>query len=143
MMAAGSRSDLQYVVSVEFKLRSWQRALRQAFRHRNFVNEAYVVVDHSCSAPALRNIDHFVRANVGLATLERRGAVRVFHYPEPAVPFSTVFAKTFAKNFLAPRKRVPDELPFISSTRGGRCLADLRRGFSPGAIVTLPRVSHG
>ena len=123
---AGYRSDVRYVISVEFKLRDWRRALRQAFRHRNCVNEAYVVIDHAHSAPALQHLDLFERANVGLATIDRSGEIRCFHFAEPSLPFSTAFARSLAKNLLAPRKMIPSDMPFTRTTRGGAALAGLR-----------------
>lgn len=88
VMFAYRGRQLDYVVTMEFKLRDWRRALRQAFRHRNYVNEAYVVLDGAHAAAAVEHMDLFEKANVGLATVDRTEKVRVWHVPEPALPFS-------------------------------------------------------
>jgi hypothetical protein len=50
---------VQYVITIEFKLGDWRRAVTQAFRHRNFGNEAYVVLDQARLSAALRHLDVF------------------------------------------------------------------------------------
>jgi hypothetical protein len=135
---AGCRSDVRYVVSVEFKLRDWRRALRQAFRHRNCVNEAYVVIDHARSASAIQHLDVFERANVGLATIDCSGEIRCYHFPEPSLPFSVAFAHSLAKSLLAPRKTIPSDMPFTRTTRGGAALAGLRNMWATHNLPPLP-----
>ena len=117
---------LYYVVAVEFKLRDWRRALRQAFRYRNCVNEAYVVLDEARGRAAIEHVDVFERANVGLATVDRTETVRVWHVPEPALPFSRSYARALAGELLASKKNRVDNLAFLRSVRGGGRLAALR-----------------
>lgn len=119
-------NEVHYVVTVEFKLRNWRRALAQAFRHRNFGNEAYVVLDRARVAPALSQIAMFCAANVGLLTLDQGDEVHVWHYPIPKLPFSANFSRAVARSLLAPSCTVPADLPFIRSTRGGIVLSGLR-----------------
>ena len=75
---------VSYVVTVEFKLRNWQRALAQAFKHRNFGNEAYVVLDDAHAASALKNLSRFEEANVGLVSVARYETVHFWHFPVPS-----------------------------------------------------------
>jgi hypothetical protein len=117
---------VQYVVTVEFKLGNWRRAVTQAFRHRNFGNEAYVVLDQAKFAAALGHRRVFERANVGLVTVDTEDVVRIWHYPEPGLPFSSQFARAIARALLRSRSTLPTDLPFIRSTRGGVALAGLR-----------------
>ena len=118
--------QVYYVVTMEFKLRDWRRALRQAFRHRNYGNEAYVVLDGAHAMAAIEHIDLFKMANVGLATVERTEKVRVWHVPEPGLPFCPSYAQSVAKTLLAKNKGKINDLPFIRSVRGGSRLAVLR-----------------
>lgn len=120
---------LDYVVTVEFKLRDWRRALFQAFKNRNFGNEAYVVLDPARLQPALNNLLEFQRANVGLATIERGGTVTVWHYPSPDLPFSQRFAEKVATNLLRTQQPKSSDLRFTRSVKGGMPLAELRRSW--------------
>ena len=127
VMYTRDRSSVLYVVTFEFKLASWRRALGQAFRHRNFGNEAYVVLDRARIAPALKALDEFRAANVGLLSIDWQSNVEAWHYPTPALPFSKRFSRHLAKMLLSPRKTIPDDLQFTRSVRGGSVLAPLRR----------------
>lgn len=118
--------QLHYVITVEFKLRDWRRALRQAFRHRNYVNEAYVVLDAAHGTAAIKHMDLFKRANVGLATVDRSERVRVVHVPEPALPFSPGYARCVANKLVTKTEAGTRSLSFIRSVRGGSRLAVLR-----------------
>lgn len=122
---------LRYVVTVEFKLRRWRRALAQAFRHRNFGNEAYVVMDEAHSRSALENVHIFRSCNVGLVTVNIQEQLRVWHYPVPQVPFSEPFARAMAQSLLAPGRNLRSKTPFIHSARGGVALAALRERWPP------------
>lgn len=126
VMFAYRRRQLYYVVTIEFKLRDWRRALRQAFRHRNYVNEAYVVLDGAHAAAAIEQMSLFVEANVGLATVDRAEKVEICHIPEPALPFCPNYARSVARQLLARNRGGTGDFPFIRSTRGGSRLAALR-----------------
>lgn len=117
------RHILQYVITVEFKLSNWRRALHQAFRHRNFGNEAYVILDYARSQTARRNLDVFKKANVGLITVGAEGGIRTWYLPEPSLPFSKEFSQMVAGSLLSPRQPMPTDLPFINSIRGGDTLS--------------------
>lgn len=119
------RGDLTYVISVEFKLKNWRRALNQAFRHRNFANEVYVALDAKHSAAAFGNLDIFAAANVGLVTVGSCGQVRILFRPKPAVPFSARCGKHVAETLLnrsCDGNRVPT---FLRTIRGGAEISGL------------------
>jgi hypothetical protein len=123
------RHAVTYVITIEFKLSNWRRAVAQAFRHRNFGNEAYVVLDCTRAEGALRHLCTFERANVGLATLDREDRVEVWHYPLPRTPFSPEFARLMTRVLLPPSESMPRDLRFTRSIRGGVALAELRRAW--------------
>ena len=129
---------LRYVVTVEFKLSNWRKALAQAFLHRNFGNEAYVVLDRAHLVPALEHLEDFQLANVGLLTLAALdGEIQAWHLPEPTLPFSVHFSTSAARSLLSRQKLLVDELPFTRTTRGGVVLAGLR------AKLTIDLVPSG
>lgn len=117
---------LGYVVTIEFKLSAWRRALRQAFRHRNFGNEAYVVLDDGQAGAAIANLDEFIDANIGLATIDTEGLVRLYHYPKPMTPFSFEFSRALAKTLFPTLNIRPLNLPYTRTVRGGMGLSPLR-----------------
>ena len=122
---------VQYVVTVEFKLSDWRRAVTQAFRHRNFGNEAYVVLDQARLAAPLHYLAVFEAANIGLVSVDADDVVRIWHYPKPGLPFSSQYSREVARALLAPRRALPADLPFIRSIRGGVALAELRSTWGP------------
>lgn len=125
-----------YVVTIEFKLHRWRRALAQAFRHRNFGNEAYVVLDEARARGALQHLDEFKSANVGLILMSTEGTVEVITYPEPRLPFSRRFSEAFARALLSPRRSLPRDLPFTRTTRGGVSLGMMRRAVGAPRVVS-------
>lgn len=129
--------SLQYVVSIEFKLSNWRKAISQAFRHRNFGNEAYVVLDEAAITPAIAHVDEFRRANVGLLSISSSGELKAWFLPEPRLPFSTEFSVSFSKALLTRRHIRPTELPYVRSLRGGVAMAPLRSRLE----ITAPQTS--
>lgn len=117
---------LQYVITIEFKLSNWRRAVHQAFRHRNYGNEAYVVLDQAKSRAAIRNLELFRQANVGLVTVNAEEGLRTWYSPKPGLPFSKEFSQMVACSLLSPRQPTPTDLPFIRSVRGGAVLSQLK-----------------
>lgn len=63
----------QAIIAVEAKLSSWQQALVQAYRNRQFSDESWVVLDHCYHRPALKNSEDFARTGVGLASISPGG----------------------------------------------------------------------
>lgn len=116
---------LCYVVTIEFKLSNWKKALAQAFVQRNVCNESYVILDYETSASARANIDQFEKSNVGLATLDKEFGLRVWSYPKPSLPFSEYYSEKFSQELLN-RKTPPTNLPYTRSTKGGARLKGAR-----------------
>lgn len=81
-------SPVGSIVSIEAKLRDWRRALRQAYRYREFSNQSWVLLDTSRVSPALAQIQQFVRFGVGLASINTSGELFIHHAPLVTAPFS-------------------------------------------------------
>ena len=118
---------MHYLIAVEFKLANWRRALVQAFRYRNFANEAYVVLDEERGRRAVLNAEIFRAANVGLITINTSARIEVIHFPTPSIPFSAQFARAVAEEIATPEMPLADDLPFIRTARGGIAISRLRK----------------
>lgn len=84
----GVSSPIDTVVSIEAKLRDWRRALRQAYRYREFSNQSWVLMDAYRVTPALAQIQQFVRSGVGLASINTSGELFIHHEPPVTAPLS-------------------------------------------------------
>lgn len=73
----------------EMKLSNWKRAIMQAFRYRSFAEVSYVVLDDNYIRPALRNIDMFQKAKIGLLSINFDGNLIKHFEPETNTPFCT------------------------------------------------------
>jgi hypothetical protein len=93
LLVITSGRAISYIVGVELKLRNWRRGLLQAFRYRNFTNEAYVVIDRDHIEPALANRQHFLRAGIGLASFDEGGVFEIHVVASPGKPFSKLLAE--------------------------------------------------
>lgn len=56
---------------VEAKLSKWEKALKQAYRNKLYANKSYVILDKQRSNGAIKNINEFINANVGLGVVDR------------------------------------------------------------------------
>ena len=74
------------IVSVEAKLRNWQRALYQASRYRAFSDRSFVVMPRRWVGPAIQDVARFRRARIGLASLDGAGVLRVYTSPRNRRP---------------------------------------------------------
>lgn len=74
------------IISIEFKLRNWKRALRQAFKYKAFSHYSYVVLDHYYAGPAIKNVKSFKRSNIGLISIQR-DCFLVHFYPMIEEPY--------------------------------------------------------
>ena len=61
------------IISIEAKLKNWQRALHQAIRYKRFSNKSYVLLDKKSIRPALKNIHTFQKRNIGLMSMDNDG----------------------------------------------------------------------
>lgn len=71
----------------EMKKSDWKRALTQAFRYKAFVNYSFVIIDIFHAQPAIKNIDLFKRANIGLISIGVDGNVIFHHKPKRERPY--------------------------------------------------------
>jgi hypothetical protein len=71
----------------EMKLSDWKRALAQAFRYRAFAEMSFVILDGKFVGRALKQLDKFQTANVGLLSTDVDGSLRIHHQPRTDLPF--------------------------------------------------------
>lgn len=76
------------IISVEYKLSNWKRALQQAFKYLSFSNESYVILDEPFVKRAQKNIDMFHRSNIGLGYVDNDGKIIFCHKPQTQEPYS-------------------------------------------------------
>lgn len=82
----------QSLISIEAKLEKWEEALAQAVRNRLFATDSYVALDASRCRAAVRSLDIFEAANVGLAIVKSSSAdVEVVFRPRTSSPLSPLF----------------------------------------------------
>ena len=91
-------SSINYIISIELKLRNWKRALKQAFRYRSFSNESIVVIDEKYVHSALNKIDFFLQSNIGLASFNKNKELKIYLYPQKSMPFSEIFNDKIIKH---------------------------------------------
>ena len=119
-------NTIHYLVAIEFKLKNWNRALKQAFRYKNFANEVYVILDKDQSNSAVDNVGLFKKANVGLITYDVNDEIEVLNFPTPDTPFSDEFSRIVASKINSAIVREDEDLPFVRTIRGGYRLSKLR-----------------
>lgn len=81
------------VISIELKLKTWKKALQQAFRYKCFSNIAYVVLPSNRINPAKKNIDVFKQYNIGLASFDVEQDFNIIFEPKSSAPYSKVLSK--------------------------------------------------
>lgn len=79
---------LKDVVAIEAKLRDWKRALHQARRYHDYANQSWVLIEEKYQKAALRNVNHFLKANIGLASISVRGEIQLLQHPAKNLPRS-------------------------------------------------------
>lgn len=72
----------------EFKKSNWRRALVQAFRYASFAHYSCVLMDAHFVHRALKHLEEFQRANIGLASVSDSGDVRWHCEPIYSQPYS-------------------------------------------------------
>lgn len=83
------RSPARMLVTVEAKLSDWRRGLCQAARHAAGADAAWLVLDGTCTGPAVSRADWFRAAGVGLAGLDPDGTLRRLLLPAGATVLRT------------------------------------------------------
>lgn len=74
------------LVSIEAKVKDWKRAGEQALRHQKFVNQAYVALPTKHIRPALKHMDEFKKANLGLLEIDDNGIIFIRFTPKYRKP---------------------------------------------------------
>lgn len=80
------------VIAIEFKLRNWKQAIKQAYRYKSFSEESYVLLDRKYVNKAKGNIDIFIKYNVGLAAVDE-DKIEFYYRPKSVKPFSIDLTK--------------------------------------------------
>lgn len=75
------------IIAIEFKLKNWKQAIKQAYRYKSFSDESYVLMDKECVFVAKKNIDIFTRFNIGLGGVDNQ-SIEFYYKPEFNKPFS-------------------------------------------------------
>lgn len=101
--------SIDYIISIELKLKNWKRALKQAFKYRSFSNESFVVMDDASIKFASKKLDLFIKSNIGLASFNKNIEFKIHYYPKKSTPFSNMFTKKI-KNYLFREEDNPVEL---------------------------------
>lgn len=81
-------------ISIEYKLRNWQRALKQAYKYRAFSNRAFVFIDEAHEGPAVRSIETFRKYKIGLCSVTSEG-IKPHYIPQPLKPYSRSMTRKF------------------------------------------------
>jgi DNA-binding transcriptional ArsR family regulator len=74
--------------SFEAKLTNWQRALYQATRYKAYSSKVFVVMPTNRARAAMKHIDRFRRANVGLITVDESCKIQIKRMPRREPPYS-------------------------------------------------------
>ena len=82
------KNNINEIISIELKLKNWQRALTQAFRYKSFSNISYVIMDEGFIAPAIKNLDEFKHFNIGLGSFNANLELVTYFNPKFSNPFS-------------------------------------------------------
>lgn len=75
------------IIAIEFKLKNWKQAIKQAYRYKSFSEQVYVLLDKKNICKAKENIDMFIKFNIGLGAVDRN-MIEFYHKPEMSKPFS-------------------------------------------------------
>lgn len=79
--------DNGHIISIEFKLNKWKRALEQAYRYRSFSTESYVFLDIDYVDSAVKNIEKFQQYNIGLCGVSKEKII-LYYAPIYKEPYS-------------------------------------------------------
>lgn len=80
------KSPVSKIISIEAKLSNWKRALDQAYRYKEFSHQSWVLLDHSKIDGALKNIERFQNAGIGLASFSTMGELFILFSPKDQLP---------------------------------------------------------
>lgn len=115
LLISDNNNVLNYAISFELKLKNWKKALIQAFRHQNYVNQTFVVLDENYITPAIKNKELFVKSNTGLISINPEKKLKIYYYPKPAEACSLFFINKLNKK-LSECSEYPQFLNFKNKT---------------------------
>jgi hypothetical protein len=75
------------IISIEFKLKNWKGAMKQAFRYKCFSFESYVFLDEKYIKKPLENIAEFEKFNIGLCGVSGDN-ITLYYKPIEETPYS-------------------------------------------------------
>ena len=93
------------IISFELKLKNWKRAVKQAFRYKNFSNTPYVVLPEKTIGNALANIEMFQKYNIGLAKFDINDCFEIIYKPKLAPAYSEELNKKVINSVTSCRKK--------------------------------------
>lgn len=88
------------VVSIEYKLKNWKQAIKQAYRYQSFSYETYVVLDMEYVEVAKKNIHQFIKYNIGLGAVDNE-KIEFYYKPNEREPFSNRLSQKVLEIFVA------------------------------------------
>lgn len=75
------------IIAIEFKLKNWKGAMKQAFRYKCFSFESYVFLDEKHIKKPLENLSEFERFNIGLCGVNNE-KINMYYRPVEENPYS-------------------------------------------------------
>lgn len=90
--------------AIEFKLKDWQMALKQAFRAKTYANYQYVALDSNYIDPARTNEDKFEKYNIGLISVEDDGTISIEYESDRQTPSTPLSVWALNECTLSPGK---------------------------------------
>lgn len=80
------------IVSIEYKLKNWKQAIKQAYRYKSFSYESYVILDMEYVESAKKNLEIFTKFNIGLGAVSNE-TVEFFYKPNGKKPFNDILSE--------------------------------------------------
>lgn len=76
------------IISIEFKLKNWKGAMKQAYRYKCFSFESYVFLDDKYIKKPLENLSEFEKFNIGLCGVNEEN-ITMYFKPIVEKPYSS------------------------------------------------------
>lgn len=80
------------IIAIEYKLKNWKQAMKQAYRYQSFSEETYVLLDVDYALVAKNNLDEFKKFNIGLGAVDNE-KIDFYFKPKLKHPFSEELMK--------------------------------------------------
>jgi hypothetical protein len=79
------------IISIEYKLNNWRKALKQAYRYRSFSNESYVFLDIDYISNPIKFLDEFQKYNIGLCGVSNN-LIKLYYRPDKINPYNDMLS---------------------------------------------------